>query len=185
MNLDLLVGVFIGASAMAAVAIGVSAESEEPLTYTVRHRPSLLPLRRPGATLDDNPVVDVVHVTVKPWWRIWIDRATEWLERRLSVDFTAAFDVLQTDMTQERKRQTVHGRHRLDELRISPEWRSRWAAYDTQSWPTLELNPYDDRAARCRDHFPVDYLDAPPSRPAEPTVPLTPPTYSPIYEMAT
>lgn len=151
--------------------------------YEVRHWPSLLPLRRPGATFNVNPIVDVVHVTVRPWWRVRLDVAFAWLDRRLSLDFTTAFDRTQADLVAERKR-AVHGRHRLDELRVDPAWRRRWAEYDTQLWPTLELDPFLDVEHRCRDHFPVDILHR--ERPdPEPTIPLTPPTYSPIYEMAT
>ena len=36
----------------------------------------------------------------------------------------------------ERKR-TYHGRRRYDEVSRRTEWRSRWAEYDTQNWPTL------------------------------------------------
>lgn len=41
-------------------------------------------------------------------------------------------------MSAERKRlETTKGRHRYDVLSLDESWRTRWAKYDTQWWPTV------------------------------------------------
>lgn len=192
--MELLVGIVIGVVAATVATLGV----EEPTVYVpvpVRRPPSIrtlgghlrryvvirprsLPVRVPGAALIHNPVPlpgDLIHVTVKSRWRTLVDRFVAWLRDVIAAEPDAAFQLgLQHSLEEERRRQTVHGRHRLEELRGDPSWRTRWAMHDTQSWPTLEMNPFDDTTQRCRDRYPVKYLepDAPAVRADEVPLPV-------------
>ena len=190
--MELLIGIVIGTVAATTVTLGVDAPAR--VLVPVRRPPSIrtlggrirryvvtrprpLPVRVPGAALVLNPVPlpgTLIHVTVKPWWRVTVDRLLTWLRDALAAESDEAFRIgLQLTLEQNRRYQ-VHGRHRLADLRANPAWRNRWAAYDTQSWPTLEVNPFDDVTQRCRDRFPVHFLEpvAPDTVPGEAPLPV-------------
>jgi hypothetical protein len=103
-----------------------------------------LPIRIPGAALQDVPPEDIsLHITMprqtlryKPWdwviqwwWgqvnKISIMESDESFARWWEDTWATAWPSFQP------------GRHRREMLTLDPGWRSRWADFDTQGWPTL------------------------------------------------
>jgi hypothetical protein len=106
--------------------------------------PASLPIRIPGASLSDVPPEDMplhtndVSMLMRPRWLpaicyVW------WLKTLNRITITEsdeAFAKWWEDVWVSDRKRIHHGRHRLSE-RDDELWRTEWAEYDTQRWPTL------------------------------------------------
>lgn len=107
-----------------------------------------LPRRVPGASLISNPApaADLpLHTSAYTPRRAWLPRFVHkwWLDtlNRISImESDESFARWWEDTWATAWPSFQGGRHRREELVEDREWRARWAAYETQDWPTLSTS---------------------------------------------